>query len=214
MNHQEHVVPLLGLSCASMLDACATKRPDPFAFNESHHNQLALPPEMRHGRTQRSRRTIAHTRTNKGHDPIKKGQVKLGLSSVYRRQKNIWAEKKERRRKFTSLYILHQTKHWPINDHGRLRYHLPPRGALRHAMHHSEERIETMRSALLSLELEYYLRLHDQTGKSSLHVLEKRWRRASVAVARFSGSSVNSISRRSSTSVLSTGVVMFWKAVQ
>ena len=174
MNHQEHVVPLLGLSCASMLDACATKRPDPFSFNESHHNQLVLPPEMRHGRTQRSRRTIAHTRTNKGHDPIKKRQVKLGLnSSVYRRKKNVWTAKKERRRKFTSWYILHQTKHWLINDHGRLRYHLPPRGALRHAMHHSEERIETMCSALLSLELEYYLRLYDQTGKSSLHVLEK-----------------------------------------
>ena len=94
MNHQEHIVHLLGLSCASVLDACATKRPDPFWLNESHYNQLALPPEIRHGRTQRSRRTIAHTRTNKGHDPIKKRQVKLGLNSVYRRKKNVWAEKK------------------------------------------------------------------------------------------------------------------------
>ena len=40
---------------------------------------------------------------------------------------------------------------------------------------------------------------------------KKRSQRASVAVARLSGSSVNSISRRSSTSVLSIGVVMFWK---
>ena len=94
MNHQEHVVPLLGLSCASVLDACATKRPDPFSFNESIHNQLALPPEMRPGRTQRSRRTIAHTRTNKGHDPINKRQVKLGLNSVYLQGKKRMGRKK------------------------------------------------------------------------------------------------------------------------
>ena len=151
------------------------RQSDPTHFGSMSLTIINWPchPEMRHGRTQSSRRTIAHTRTNKGHDPIKKRQVKLGLNSVYRREKNVWAEKKERRRKFTSWYILHQTKHWPINDHGRLRYHLPPRSALRHAMHLSEERIETMRSALLSLELEYYLRLYDQTGKSSLHVLEK-----------------------------------------
>ena len=43
---------------------------------------------------------------------------------------------------------------------------------------------------------------------------KKRSRRASVAVARLSGSSVNSISRRSSTSVLSTGVVMFCSILQ